>query len=125
MKKDFLDKQKKKLTAERNEILDSLTGRNDQLTSLGGATESADDADIAKELADFKPNLNGLRTAKRGDYLQSYDGPRPTLCVIDGFRAVCSGVVQSRFVEAIPRVASFAPRQHQRQRLQSPPSYPS
>ena len=39
MKKDFLDKQKKKLTAERSELIDSLVGRNDQFEKLGGATE--------------------------------------------------------------------------------------
>ena len=52
MKKDFLEKQQKKLTAERNEILDTLTGRNDQLEKLGGGQESGDDADIASDTID-------------------------------------------------------------------------
>lgn len=52
MKKDFLEKQQKKLTAERNEILDTLTGRNDQLEKLGGGHESGDDADIASDTID-------------------------------------------------------------------------
>ena len=47
MKKEFVDKQKKKLIAERNEILDSLAGRNEQLTKLVDTLESGDDVDIA------------------------------------------------------------------------------
>ena len=46
MKKDFPDKQKKKLISQRNEILDALAGRNEQLTKLVETVESGDDADI-------------------------------------------------------------------------------
>ncbi|MCI5829272.1 MAG: TraR/DksA family transcriptional regulator [Treponema sp.] len=62
MKKDFLDKQKKKLTAERNELVDSLLGRNDQFEKLGGATESGDDVDIASDTID-RTLLNSLGEA--------------------------------------------------------------
>ncbi|WP_320797813.1 TraR/DksA family transcriptional regulator [Treponema sp.] len=62
MKKDFLDKQKKKLTAERSELIDSLVGRNDQFEKLGGATESGDDVDIASDTID-RTLLNSLGEA--------------------------------------------------------------
>lgn len=62
MKKDFADKQKKKLIAERNEILDSLAGRNEQLTKLVDTLESGDDADIASDTID-RTLLNSLGEA--------------------------------------------------------------
>jgi RNA polymerase-binding protein DksA len=62
MKKDFVDKQKKKLIAERNEILDSLAGRNEQLTKLVDTLESGDDVDIASDTID-RTLLNSLGEA--------------------------------------------------------------
>lgn len=62
MKKDFADKQKKKLIAERNEILDSLAGHNEQLTKLVDTLESGDDADIASDTID-RTLLNSLGEA--------------------------------------------------------------
>ncbi len=62
MKKDFLDKQKKKLTAERNEIIDSLMGRNEQYSKLAETMESGDDADIASDTID-RTLLNSLGEA--------------------------------------------------------------
>ena len=59
MKKEFVDKQKKKLIAERNEILDSLAGRNEQLTKLVDTLESGDDVDIASDTID-RTLLNSL-----------------------------------------------------------------
>ena len=52
MKKDFLDKQKKKLVAEKNEILESLSGRNEQMSKLVETLESGDDVDIASDTID-------------------------------------------------------------------------
>ena len=62
MKKEFVDKQKKKLIAERNEILDSLAGRNEQLTKLVDTLESGDDVDIASDTID-RTLLNSLGEA--------------------------------------------------------------
>lgn len=62
MKKDFVDKQKKKLITERNEILDSLAGRNEQLTKLVDTLESGDDVDIASDTID-RTLLNSLGEA--------------------------------------------------------------
>lgn len=62
MKKEFVDKQKKKLIAERNEILDSLAGRNEQLTRLVDTLESGDDVDIASDTID-RTLLNSLGEA--------------------------------------------------------------
>lgn len=64
MKKDFLDKQKKKLTAERNELIDSLLGRNDQFEKLGGSPENSggDEVDIASDTID-RTLLNSLGEA--------------------------------------------------------------
>ena len=62
MKKEFVDKQKKKLIAERNEILDSLAGRNEQLTKLVETLESGDDVDIASDTID-RTLLNSLGEA--------------------------------------------------------------
>ena len=62
MKKEFVDKQKKKLIAERNEILDSLAGRNEQLTKLVDTLESGDDVDIASYTID-RTLLNSLGEA--------------------------------------------------------------
>ena len=62
MKKEFVDKQKKKLIAERNEILDSLAGRNEQLTKLVDTLESGDVVDIASDTID-RTLLNSLGEA--------------------------------------------------------------
>ncbi len=62
MKKDFPEKQKKKLIAQRNEILDSLVGRNEQLASLVNTVEAGDDADIASDTID-RTLLNSLGEA--------------------------------------------------------------
>lgn len=62
MKKEFVDKQKKKLIAERNEILDSLAGRNEQLKKLVDTLESGDDVDIASDTID-RTLLNSLGEA--------------------------------------------------------------
>ena len=52
MKQDFQDKQKKKLIAQRNEILETLAGKNEQLRSLVQGIDSGDDVDIASDTID-------------------------------------------------------------------------
>ena len=52
MKKEFMDEQKKKLLSQRNEILASLKGKSEQLTSLVDTKESGDDVDIASDTID-------------------------------------------------------------------------
>ncbi len=59
MKKEFQDKLKKKLIAQRNEILDTLAGKNEQLKGLVSGTESGDDVDIASDTID-RELLNSL-----------------------------------------------------------------
>lgn len=62
MKKEFIEKQKKKLIAQRNEILESQAGRNEQLYKLNGSEESGDDVDIASDTID-RTLLNSLGEA--------------------------------------------------------------
>ena len=62
MKKEFIEKQKKKLIAQRNEILESQAGRNEQLYKLNGSGESGDDVDIASDTID-RTLLNSLGEA--------------------------------------------------------------
>ena len=62
MKKDFIEKQKKKLIAAKNEILESLAERNDQLSRLVADNEKGDDADIASDTID-RSLLNSLGEA--------------------------------------------------------------
>ncbi|MCI7398454.1 MAG: TraR/DksA family transcriptional regulator [Spirochaetia bacterium] len=117
MKKDFLDKQKKKLTAERNEILDSLTGRNDQLTSLGGATESGDDADIASDTID-RTLFNSLGQADQ-NRLAMID--RALDRITQGTYGIClecgEPIAETR-LEAIPYATFCVECQHEYERRQ-------
>lgn len=62
MKKEFVEKQKKKLIAEKNEILETLSGRNEQLEKLVDTLETGDDADIASDTID-RTLLNSLGEA--------------------------------------------------------------
>ena len=62
MKKDFPEKQKKKLIAQRNEILKSLEGKNEQLEKLGETIETGDEVDIATDTVD-RLMLNSLGEA--------------------------------------------------------------
>ncbi len=68
MKKDFIEKQKKKLITSKNEILESLAGRNDQLANLVADNESGDDADIASDTID-RTLLNSLGEADQNRLL--------------------------------------------------------
>ena len=52
MKKDFFFFFKKKIAAEKNEILESLSGRNEQMSKLVETLESGDDVDIASDTID-------------------------------------------------------------------------
>ena len=52
MKKDFVEKQKIKLIAQRNEILDTLTNQGDQLRKLVDTVESGDVVDVASDAID-------------------------------------------------------------------------
>jgi len=52
MKKDFPDKQKKKLIAQRNQILDTLAGQSDQIRKLVETVEAGDVVDIASDAID-------------------------------------------------------------------------
>ncbi|MCR5219066.1 TraR/DksA family transcriptional regulator [Treponema sp.] len=62
MKKEFIEKQKKKLIAQRSEIIESQAGRNEQLYKLNGTEEAGDDADIASDTID-RTLLNSLGEA--------------------------------------------------------------
>lgn len=52
MNKEFCESQKQKLIAQRNELLDSLAGQNEQLKKLVENVESGDDVDIASDTID-------------------------------------------------------------------------
>lgn len=59
MKKEFVEKQKKKLLAQRNQILDTLSEQSEQLRDLVTSVESGDVADIASDAID-RTLLNSL-----------------------------------------------------------------
>ena len=52
MKKEFIEKMHAKLLSQRNEILESLAKRNDQLKSLSDSALKGDECDIANESID-------------------------------------------------------------------------
>lgn len=52
MDKDFCENQKKKLLAQRNELLATLADQNEELKKLVGNGESGDDVDIASDTID-------------------------------------------------------------------------
>ena len=52
MKPEFVEKMKNKLTVQRNEILDSLSKKNEEFKSLVKTVESGDDCDIASDAID-------------------------------------------------------------------------
>lgn len=52
MKKDFTEKMKKNLVDMRNDILNTLKGRNEDLMKLGENVGEGDDADIASDTID-------------------------------------------------------------------------
>lgn len=62
MEKEFVEKQKQRLLSDRNEILNSLAGHNEQIAGLAGNPESGDDADIASDTID-RTLLNSLGEA--------------------------------------------------------------
>ena len=61
MKKSFIESQKKMLLAKRQEIMDTLKGRNEQLSNLVEAAEPGDEADIASD------RIDGNLALKLGD----------------------------------------------------------
>lgn len=104
MKKEFVDKQKKKLIAERNEILDTLTGRNEQLTKLVDTLETGDEADVASDTID-RSLLNSLgdadqrRMAMIDRALDRINQGTYGLCLL------CKNEIPSARLEAIPYAA--------------------
>ncbi len=52
MRKDFPEKQKKKLIAQRNQILDALAAQNEAMSRLVEEVESGDVVDIASGAID-------------------------------------------------------------------------
>ncbi len=52
MKKEFVEKQKQVLIEQRNEILATISGRNEQVTKLIENSEPGDDVDIASDTID-------------------------------------------------------------------------
>ncbi len=52
MEKDFVEKQKQILIEQRNEILESLKGKNEQLEKLSETIETGDEVDIATDTVD-------------------------------------------------------------------------
>ena len=61
MKKSFIESQKKMLLAKRQEIMDTLKGRNEQLSNLVEAAEPGDEADLASD------RIDGNLALKLGD----------------------------------------------------------
>ena len=61
MKKSFIESQKKMLIAKREEITNTLKGRNEQLSNLVEASEPGDEADIASD------RIDGNLALKLGD----------------------------------------------------------
>ena len=61
MKKSFIESQKKMLLAKRDEIMNTLKGRNEQLSNLVEAAEPGDEADIASD------RIDGNLALKLGD----------------------------------------------------------
>ncbi|CAM4210012.1 TraR/DksA family transcriptional regulator [Treponema peruense] len=104
MKKDFPDKQKKKLISQRNEILDALAGRNEQLTKLVETVESGDDADIASDAID-RTLLNSLGEADQRRLLmidRALDRIRQGTY---GMCLTCGNPIPEARLEAIPYAA--------------------
>src|SRR5574344_243675 len=62
MKKDFADKQKKKLIAQRNQILDTLAGQSDQIKTLLDSLGSQD----AQRLTLIENALDRIQQGKYG-----------------------------------------------------------
>lgn len=62
MTKEFIESQKAHLLDEKNEILKTLSGRNEQMEKLVETLESGDDVDIASDTID-RTLLNSLGEA--------------------------------------------------------------
>ena len=62
MKKDFAEKMEKVLIEQRRELINSLTGQNEQLSQLTQNVDSGDDVDIASDTID-RTLLNSLGEA--------------------------------------------------------------
>ena len=52
MRKDFIEKQKKALIAQRQQILDTIEGHDEQMRKLAEQKESGDVVDIASDTID-------------------------------------------------------------------------
>ncbi len=104
MTKEFIDKQKKKLIAERNEILDTLTGRNEQLTKLVETLESGDDADIASDTID-RTLFNSLGEADQRRLAMIDRALDRIQQGIYGLCLVCKKEIPETRLEAIPYAA--------------------
>ncbi len=52
MKKEFVEKMKQQLSQQRDEILTTISGRNEQVSKLVENAEPGDDADIASDTID-------------------------------------------------------------------------
>ena len=114
MKKEFQDKLKKKLIAQRNEILDTLAGKSEQLNGLAGG-ESGDDVDIASDTID-RQLLNSLGQADQvrltaiENALERMDRGTFGVC------PMCGNAIPEARLEAIPYAALCVECQEKQER---------
>ena len=104
MKKDFIDKQKKKLTASKNEILESLAKRNEQLSTLTADNEKGDDADIASDTID-RTLLNSLGEADQNRLLMIERALDRITQGTYGICLMCGTKIPEERLESIPSAA--------------------
>lgn len=104
MKKDFIEKQKKKLIASKNEIMESLAGRNDQLSNLVADNEKGDEADIASDTID-RALLNSLGEADQNRLLMIDRALDRITQGTYGICLMCGKEIAEERLESIPSAA--------------------
>lgn len=101
MKKEFVEKQKKKLISQRNQILETLAGQGEQLRNMVTSVESGDVADIASDVID-RQLLNSLgsqdaiRLNQINNAIERIQQDRYGLCI------KCGKEIPEARLEAIP-----------------------
>ena len=101
MKKEFQDKLKKKLIPQRNEILDTLAGKSEQLNGLVGNSESGDDVDIASDTID-RQLLNSLGQADQNRLTAIENALERIKRGTFGICPMCGKEIPEARLEAIP-----------------------
>ncbi|MCI5522906.1 MAG: TraR/DksA family transcriptional regulator [Spirochaetia bacterium] len=101
MKKEFIEKNKKKLIAQRNEILETLANRNEQLKKLVETIDSGDEADIASDKIDGTL-FNSLTEADQNRLLMISNAIDRINQGTYGFCLSCGEQIPEGRLEAVP-----------------------